>query len=148
MPENPLPLANEVYAIIHAALTVYNTLGSGFLEAVYQEALERELTQNNIPFTSQQELTIYYRGHPLTKKYRIDLLCYNTIIIELKTTKHLTSTEEAQLINYLKATGHQIGLLINFGNPAKLQWKRLIYTNTTYHKNTNLQNIHYRETPM
>ena len=123
-----LILKDEVYAIIGAAMEVYNELKPGFLEAVYQEAFEIELTGRRIPFISQPELSIFYKGHRLKKCYFGDILVFGKIIVEVKALKHLTSIEEAQLLNELKATCLQVGLLINFGSPDKLEWKRRVYT--------------------
>jgi GxxExxY protein len=119
---------DEVFMIVGAAMAVYNELGFGFLEAVYQEALEVELAARTIPFTSQQELHILYHGHPLQKYYVADIVAYDKIIIELKAISQLTSCEQAQLLNYLKATGIAVGLLINFGNPNTLEFKRMVLT--------------------
>ena len=116
----------EVYAIIGAAMAVHTELGSGFLEAVYQEALEIELAERSIPFEAIKTLKIYYKEHLLNKTYCADLVCYDQIIVELKALDRLTSSEEAQLLNYLKATQKQLGLLINFRSSPKLEWKRLI----------------------
>jgi GxxExxY protein len=117
---------DEVYAIVGAAMEVYNTLGPGFLEAVYQEAFEIELTERDIPFESQQELLILYKGRQLRKTYLADIVAFGKIIVELKALDCLTSREEAQLLNYLKATGLELGVLINFGAAGKLEWKRMI----------------------
>ncbi len=116
----------EVYAIIGAAIEVHKELGSGFFEAVYQEALEMELQDRCIPFERQREIEIFYKGRPLRKRYIADLLCYGSIIVELKALDQLTGTERAQLLNYLKATGIKLGLLINFGSIRKLEWERII----------------------
>ena len=117
---------DEVYALAGAAMEVYNQLGPGFLEAVYQEALEIELAERSIPFVSQKELRILYKGQPLKKTYISDLTCYEKIIVELKAIDRLTGKDTAQLLNYLKATGLRLGLLINFGNAEKLEWERRI----------------------
>jgi GxxExxY protein len=117
---------DEVYAIIGAAIEVHRELGPGFLEPVYQEALEVEQTARNIPFERLKHLVIYYKGRPLIKEYIADLICYGQIIVELKALDRLTSREEAQVLNYLKATGLRVGVLINFGSVGKLEWKRLI----------------------
>jgi len=117
---------DEVYALVGAAMAVYNQLGPGFLEAVYQEALEIELAERGIPFVSQKELRILYKGQPLKKTYISDLTCYEKIIVELKAIDRLTGKDTAQLLNYLKATGLRLGLLINFGNVEKLEWERRI----------------------
>jgi GxxExxY protein len=117
---------DEVYAIVGAAMEVYNQLGPGFLETVYQEALEIELSARGIPFVSQKELRILYKGQPLKKTYISDLTCYEKIIMELKAIDRLTGKDMAQLLNYFKATGLRLGLLINFGNSEKLEWERRI----------------------
>jgi GxxExxY protein len=121
-----LLLKDEVYAIIGAAIEVHRVLGPGFLEAVYQEAMEIELVERGIPFVAQQPLAIRFKTHILRKHYEPDLLCYNQIIAELKALKQLTGSDEAQLINYLTATGLRVGLLINFGSIGKLEWKRYV----------------------
>ena len=121
-----LLLADEVYEIIGAAMEVHYQLGAGFLEPVYQEALEIELTRRKIPFAAQQRLTINYKGQPLRKGYIADLVCYEQIIVELKVIDRLTSIEVAQVINYMKATQFHVGLLVNFGSHGKLEWKRYV----------------------
>ncbi len=122
-----LVLKQEVYEIVGAAIEVYFRLGRGFLEPIYQEALEIELTHRRIPFEAQKELTICYKGHVLEKKYVPDFVCFGQIIAELKVCERLQNHEVAQLINYLKATGCRVGLLINFGSPIKLEWKRYVF---------------------
>lgn len=119
---------DEVYAAIGAAMEVYNRLGSGFLEAVYQEALEIELGDRKIPFIPQAELPLVYKGRRLKKFYVADFLVYNKVILEIKATNYLSSNDEAQLINQLKATCLEVGVLINFGSPKHLEWKRMIFT--------------------
>ena len=121
-----LVLREEVYAIVGAAIEVHRELGAGFLEAVYQEALERELALRGVAFEAQRELVIHYRGQPLSKIYVCDLLCFDKVLVELKAMDRLTGREEAQLINYLKAAGLPVGLLINFGAHGKLEWRRLV----------------------
>lgn len=121
-----LLLKEEVYAIIGAAIEVHRELGHGFAEPVYQEALEIELKDRGIPFESQKTLVIYYKGQMLTKHYVADFVCYGQIIVEIKALTKLSETEEAQLLNYLKATGLRVGLLINFGSRGKLEWKRFV----------------------
>jgi GxxExxY protein len=116
----------EVYAIVGAAIEVHRELGSGFLEAVYQEALEIELRERNIPFHSQPELNIVYKDRILQKKYNPDFLCLPEIIVEIKALDQLSGKEESQILNYLKASGKRVGLLINFGSAGKLEWKRYI----------------------
>jgi GxxExxY protein len=118
---------DETYAIIGAAMEVQNQLGCGFLEPVYQEALEIELASRQIPFVSQQEFPIVYKGQVLQRKYISDLVIFDKIIVEIKALDRLSSLEEAQVLNYLKASGLQLGLLINFGT-EKLEWKRMVLT--------------------
>jgi GxxExxY protein len=122
-----LILKEEVFAIIAAAIEVHRELGPGFLEAVYQEAMEIELANHNIPFETRKTLTISYKGRPLKKEYEADLVCYGQIILELKALDRLSGKEEAQILNYLKATGLQVGLLINFGSAGRLEWKRFVW---------------------
>ena len=116
----------EVYAIIGAAMDVYFTLGRGFLEPVYQEALGIELRRRRIPFEPKQEIVILYKGEALEKKYEADFICYGQIIIELKALEGLSGREVGQVLNYMKATGFHLGLLINFGSPVRLEWKRYV----------------------
>lgn len=121
-----LLLKDEVYAVVGAAIEVHRVLGAGFLEAVYQESLEIELASRSIPFEAKKNLTITYKGRRLKKEYEADLVCYGQIVVELKALDCLSSKEEAQLLNYLKATGLRVGLLINFGSVGKLEWKRFV----------------------
>jgi GxxExxY protein len=116
----------EVFEIIGAAIEVHQELGHGFLEAVYREAVQIELTQRNIPFEAQRSLRIRYKDQMLKKEYVADFICYGKIIAELKALDELTGKEESQLLNYLKVTGLRVGLLINFGSVGKLEWKRFI----------------------
>lgn len=117
----------ETYAIIGAAMEVHNVLGSGFLEGVYQDALERELTDRRIPFVREQQIPVLYKGKPLSTPYRADFVCYGSLIVELKAIKKLTEIEEAQVLHYLKATGYKRALLLNFATP-QLELKRFINT--------------------
>jgi len=116
----------QTHAIIGAAMEVHRQLGPGFLEAVYQEALAIELADRGIPFQREQELPIDYKGRRLPCKYRADFVCYGDIIVELKATQGLTGNDEAQVLNYLKATKLKRGLLFNFGRPS-LEFKRLVF---------------------
>jgi GxxExxY protein len=118
----------RTYRIIGAAMDVHKELGCGFLEAVYQEALEKEFNAQEIPCKSQPVVEIFYKGKPLNKVYQPDFVCYEAVILEIKAISNLSGVEEAQLINYLKATKLKTGLLINFGAKS-LEYKRLIYTN-------------------
>ncbi len=121
-----LAFREEVYAVVGAAIEVHRELGAGFLEAVYQEALERELVQRGIAFEAQRELVIQYKGQPLGKSYICDLLCFGKVLVELKAIDRLTGREQSQIINYLKAASLPVGLLINFGAHGKLEWRRLV----------------------
>ena len=123
-----LVFRDEVYAVVGAAIEVHRELGAGFLEAVYQEAMERELALRGIAFESQRELVIHYKGQPLSKSYVCDLLCFDSVLVELKAMDRLTGREAAQLINYLKSAGLSVGILINFGSHGKLEWRRLVQT--------------------
>ena len=116
----------RTYKIIGAALEVHKELGCGFLEAVYQEALEREFKSQEIPFQSQPMVQISYKGKLLDKTYQPDFICYKEVIVEIKAISLLSGVEEAQLINYLKATGLKVGLLLNFGSKS-LEYKRFVY---------------------
>lgn len=118
----------EAYKIIGACLEVHKQLGCGFLEPVYQEALEKEFINQNVPCLREMELPIYYKNEKLNKYYQADFVCYDKIIVELKALSKLTSQHEAQVLNYLKATGFELGLLINFGQTS-LQYKRIIKSN-------------------
>jgi GxxExxY protein len=119
-------LREEVYAVIGAAMEVHKELGPGFLEAVYQEAMEMELEMRGIPFEPQKNLKLYYKGQLLKKEYTPDLLCFGKLIVDLKAIDRLSGKEESQILNYLKATGLKVGLLINFGSSPKLEWQRYV----------------------
>ncbi len=122
-----LILREEVYAIVGAAIEVHRVLGPGFLEAVYQEAMELESDERKLPFTPQPVLRIKYKQYTLKKEYIPDFIFFDQIIVEIKALDRLSGKEEAQLLNYLKATGYKVGVLINFGSYPKLEWKRLVY---------------------
>jgi GxxExxY protein len=116
----------EAFAIVGAAIDVYNELGSGFLESVYQEAMELELTDRQISFQPQVPLRIKYKERVLKKTFCADLICYGAVLVELKAIDQITRREESQVLNYLKATGLRLGLIINFGDPGRLDWKRIV----------------------
>ena len=119
---------DESYAIVGACFNVYNDKGSGFLEPVYQECLEIELEHQAIPFKAQQELELHYRSRKLTNSYIPDFVCYDKIIVELKAVTVLTDQHRAQVMNYLKATGYKLGLLVNFGKHPDLEVERIVRT--------------------
>ena len=116
---------SETYAVIGAAMEVHRTLGQGFLENVYQEALAIELAQRSILFQREPALPIRYKGITLPCTYRIDFLCYDSLLVELKALAALGGNEDAQVINYLRASDHKKALLINFG-AFSLQHKRFV----------------------
>ncbi len=118
----------ESYAILGACFSVHNQMGSGFLEPVYQECLEIELARQQIPFEAQKPLNVTYGEHSLRQKYIADFVCYGKIIVEAKATKGLLPEHEAQVLNYLNATGLKLGLLVNFGRHPKLQHRRIALT--------------------
>jgi GxxExxY protein len=119
----------QTYANIGACMAVHSELGHGFLEAVYQEALEIEFTRRGIPFVREKPLIVYYTAIPLNTRYDADFFCYESIIVELKALSALAPGHQAQAIHYLKATRCERGLLVNFGAP-RLEYKRLIFTHT------------------
>ena len=116
----------ESYKIVGAAMAVHSELGSGFLESVYQEALERELRDRDIPHRSQASIRISYKGEALNASFVADFVCYDKIIVEIKALTALSGVERAQTLNYLKATGMKLGLLINFGQHGQLKPERLV----------------------
>ena len=116
----------KTFAVSGAAMEVHSELGCGFLEAVYQEAMEKELAYQEIPYKSQPPVRIKYKGEPLKKKYEPDFLCYDKVIVEIKAMDKLSSNEHAQIINYLKAAKFKVGLLVNFGSKS-LEHKRFVY---------------------
>jgi GxxExxY protein len=118
----------ECYRIVGACFEVYNEKGCGFLEPVYQECMEIEFEYQKIAFLAQQQLRLFYRGRELKQKYIPDFICFGKIIVELKAVSKLIDEHRAQVINYLHATGFELGLLVNFGGYPKLEWERLVCT--------------------
>ena len=116
----------ETYQIRGAVYEVYWEMGCGFLEAVYQECLQKELHLRGIPFEAQKALPIQYKGNELSLKYVPDLICFGKIIVEIKAMKDIYPEHKAQLLNYLKATGLRVGMLVNFGGHPKVQIVKMI----------------------
>lgn len=121
-----LVFEKESFAIRGAVFEVYREMGCGFLEAVYQECLEKEFAVQGIPFMAQKKLELRYKGELLKQTYKPDFICYNAIIVELKAVKTLAPEHKAQLLNYQKATHMPLGLLINFGSHPKSQIQRFV----------------------
>ena len=119
---------DESYDIMGACFQVYKDKGCGFTEPVYQECLEIEFEYSDIPVVAQPSLKLEYRGKTLRKKYEPDFVCYEKIILEIKAVSQLRDEHRAQVINYLNATGFQLGLLVNFGHHPKLEWERIVLT--------------------
>lgn len=115
----------ETYQIIGAAMDVHRELGSGYLEAVYQEALAIEFSERDIPFQREASLAITYKQHELSTRYKADFVCFGQIIVEIKAARSLTDIDQAQVLNYLKTTSFEKSLLINFGEPS-LRYRRLV----------------------
>ena len=120
----------ECYKIIGACFEVYNEKGCGFLEAVYQECLELEFDLQGLLFVPKRPLALSYKGRPLKQRYKADFICYDKIILEIKTMSQLADEHRAQVLNYLNATGYKLGLLVNFGHYPKLEWERIANTKT------------------
>ena len=114
------------YDFMAAAFEVHTEMGHGFLEEVYHESLELELSLRGIPYTSKPRLLLSYKGQLLKKQYEADLIVVGEIVVELKAVKALLPEHEAQLINYLRATRKRVGYLLNFGSFPKLDWKRFV----------------------
>ena len=117
---------DESYKIIGAMFEVYKEMGCGFLEPVYQECVEFELTDQAIPFIAQVELKLTYKEHRLQSKYTPDAICFDKIVLELKAVKEITDQHRAQVHNYLKATGYRLGIIANFGHYPKLRHERIV----------------------
>jgi GxxExxY protein len=116
----------ESYKIMGAMFEVYREMGCGFLEPVYQECVEFEMSDQQIPFIPQVQLKLKYKHHLLKSKYVPDAICYEQIVVELKAVKEITDEHRAQVHNYLKATGYRLGLIVNFGHYPKLQYERIV----------------------
>jgi GxxExxY protein len=116
----------EGYRVMGVAFEVYNELGYGMAEEIYQQSLEIEFRLRGIPFQSKRELTVFYKNQELDTHYVPDLFAFNAVVIELKAVADLTSDHEAQLFNYMRIARQPVGYLINFGRRGELQWKRFI----------------------
>ena len=128
MTTNPSePSDPRTFAIIGAAMEVHRVLGSGFLEVFYRDALAIEFGRREIPFVAEAPCQVVYKGHPLRGHYRIDFVCFESVVIEVKARYGTGAAEQAQVLSYLASTSHQCGLLLNFGS-AKLEYKRFILT--------------------
>lgn len=128
MKKHDLIFKEESYKIVGACMNVHNELGAGFLESVYAEALSIELDVLSIPYEREKKLSIHYGNRILRKFFRADFICYDSIVVELKTTPYLTKLDEAQLVNYLKATKLKLGILVTFG-AASLIYRRFLNPN-------------------
>jgi len=120
------PLKEETYEILGACFEVYNEMGCGFLESVYQECLENELGSIGIPFEAQPVLELVFKGRKLQRNFTPDLLCFGEVIVEIKAVRKLAAEHRAQLINYLRACSVKVGLLVNFGSYPKLEYERIV----------------------
>lgn len=118
---------NETYQIIGSCMKVHQELGAGFLESVYQEAVEKTFAKNQVPYKLQQKIKILFDGAELDKYFVADFVCFDKIILEIKACEYISKSHQSQLLNYLKSTKMEIGLLVNFGE-SSLNWKRLINT--------------------
>jgi GxxExxY protein len=119
-------LAEEAYAIMGACFEVYNEMGCGFVEPVYQECLQIELPLRGIPFRPQNELLLHYKDNTLEQRYKPDFICFDKVILEIKAVSALLDEHRAQVHNYLKATGYRLGLLVNFGQYPKVMYERIV----------------------
>lgn len=121
-----LILKDESYRIMGACFEVYREKGCGFVESVFQECLEIEFGLQGIPFVAQSPLSLSYKGRPLKSRYTPDFVCFDAVIVEIKAVSILADEHRAQVMNYLKATGMRLGLLVNFGHHPKVEWERLV----------------------
>ena len=132
----------EGYKLMGAAFEVYNQLGYGMAEEIYQQSLEIELTLRAIPFRSKDELTVFYKSQALETRYKPDLFVFGGIVVELKAVTELISDHEAQLFNYMRIACQPVGYLLNFGHKGELQWKRFILSDLHQTETTGNTNIH------
>ena len=125
---NDLIYAKECYQIVGACFEVYNDKGCEFHEPVYHDCLELEFGLQQVTFLHEPPLHLSYKGHPIKHTYSPDFTCWEKIVVELKAEEKLTDEHVAQLLNYLSATGYELGLLVNFGHFPGLEWKRIVRT--------------------
>jgi GxxExxY protein len=135
------PCKDETYRIIGACFEVYKEKGCGFLEPVYQDCIEIELALQQIPFNPKQSLQLEYKGRPLRHTYEPDLMCFGKVVVELKATSALADEHRAQLLNYLNATGLDVGLLVNFGHFPGLEYERIINTRKKTQQNKSTDSV-------
>jgi len=133
---------DEGYKLIGAAFEVYNELGHGMAEEIYQESLEIELELRGIPFLAKQQLVCFYKGRALKRRYVPDLFVFGSLVVELKAVSQFLAEHEAQLVNYMRITKQPVGYLINFGHKDTLEWKRFNLSELIPSGSANL-----RETP-
>ena len=122
-----LLLEQETFKVIGACIQVHKKLGSGFSESVYHQAIEKELLNTNIPFEQQKKVPIYYDGELLDTFFIADFVCYDNVILEIKSVPALQDQMKQQVVNYLKSSTIEVGMLINFGEKS-LKWKRFVHT--------------------
>jgi GxxExxY protein len=132
----------EGYKLMGAAFEVYNQVGYGMAEEIYQQSLEIELTLRAIPFQSKGELTVFYKDHALATRYKPDLFVFGGIVVELKAVAELISDHEAQLFNYMRIVRQPVGYLLNFGHKGELQWRRFILSDLHQTETTGNTNLH------
>jgi GxxExxY protein len=132
---------DEGYKLMGAAFEVYNQLGYGMAEEIYQQSLEIELALREIPFKSKDELTVFYKGRALDARYKPDVFVFDAVVVELKAVAELIAEHEAQLFNYMRIARRSVGYLVNFGHKGELQWKRFILSDLHGEEggNTNLR---------
>jgi len=127
--EEKIIYKDESFKIIGICMNIHSIMGLGFLEAVYAEVLEKEFIKNNVPYQREVKLDLFFNGEKLDKKYKADFVCFDDIILELKSASFLNDNFTKQTLNYLKATNKRLGLLINFGEKS-LKYKRVINLQT------------------
>jgi GxxExxY protein len=118
----------ESYEVMGACFEVYKEMGVGFYEPIYHECLEKEFIRRNLPYVHHPGLALSYKGEPLKQSYEADFVMFSKIVLEVKVAKRLIDEHRAQVINYLRATGFQLGLLVNYGRLGGLEWERIVLT--------------------